>query len=114
MFGLDFLHFFLPNVSKALLPFLAFIEVASYIIRLFTLSIRLTANITAGHVLLMTLFDFCIKLILFNWFLFFFVLGLFLFVLFLELGVAFLQAYVFVTLGVMYLNDSLGFDKNKH
>jgi len=90
-----------------LLPILTVIEIASYIMRLFSLAIRLSANITAGHVLLFTLAGFSTKLFKFDILLGIIPLVIVFLVLLLELGVAFLQSYVLVTLVAIYFNDSL-------
>lgn len=105
--GVGFYKLFVPNVPAYMLPFLVIIEVISYIIRVFSLAIRLAANITSGHVLLFTIAGFAVKLVKLNW-LAAVLSGVILFLIFLlELGVAFLQAYVFVTLTCIYFNDSL-------
>ncbi|RZL35808.1 MAG: ATP synthase F0 subunit A, partial [Pedobacter sp.] len=105
--GVGFYKLFVPNVPIYMLPFLIVIEVISYIIRVFSLAIRLAANITSGHVLLFTIAGFAVKLFKLNWFAALSA-GLILFFVFaLELGVAFLQAYVFITLVCIYFNDSL-------
>lgn len=105
--GVGFYKLFVPNVPIYMLPFLIVIEVISYIIRVFSLAIRLAANITSGHVLLFTIAGFAVKLFKLNW-VAAFSAGLILFFVFaLELGVAFLQAYVFITLVCIYFNDSL-------
>jgi len=53
------LVFFLPGGSPlALSPFLVIIELISYIARVFSLSIRLFANLMAGHTLLKILAEF--------------------------------------------------------
>jgi F-type H+-transporting ATPase subunit a len=50
---LHFLGFFLPNgIHIALAPLLVPIEIASYISRVFSLSIRLFAKMMSGHTLL--------------------------------------------------------------
>lgn len=105
--GVDFYKIFVPDVPKAMLPFLVCIEIISYIIRVFSLAIRLAANITAGHVLLFTIAGFVVKLFKFNWFLAIAAFIVLILVFLLELGVAFLQAYVFLTLACIYFNDSL-------
>lgn len=105
--GLDFYKLFVPNVPAYMIPFLFVLEIISYIIRVFSLAIRLAANITSGHILLFTFAGFAVKLFKFNWMAAFFAGFLLIFVLVLELGVAFLQAYVFVTLVCIYFNDSL-------
>ena len=105
--GVGFYKLFVPNVPIYMLPFLIVIEIISYIIRVFSLAIRLAANITSGHVLLFTIAGFAVKLFKLNWFAALFAGVLLLFVFVLELGVAFLQAYVFITLVCIYFNDSL-------
>jgi len=85
---------------------LIFIEIFSYIIRAFSLAIRLSANIMAGHTLVHIIASF---VLLISIKIFGFILGfscLFA-ILMLELGVAFLQAYVFSVLICIYLNDTL-------
>jgi F-type H+-transporting ATPase subunit a len=50
---LHFLGFFLPHgIHPALAPLLVPIEIASYLSRVFSLSIRLFANMMSGHTLL--------------------------------------------------------------
>ena len=50
--GFQFVYFFVPkNVPVILLPFLILIEIISYISRLFSLALRLFANMVAGHAL---------------------------------------------------------------
>lgn len=64
--GVGFYKLFVPNVPLFMLPFLIIIEVISYIIRVFSLAIRLAANITSGHVLLFTIAGFAVKLFKLN------------------------------------------------
>ena len=57
--GLLFFVLFLPSGAPlALSPFLIIIELISYIARVFSLSIRLFANLMAGHTLLKILAEF--------------------------------------------------------
>ena len=85
------------------------IELLSYVLRSFSLAIRLSANIIAGHILVHIIADFILVICKLHKFIviipFFFLLAIFV----LELGVACLQAYIFVTLSCMYLNDSIHF-----
>jgi len=85
---------------------LILIEVFSYIIRAFSLAIRLSANIMAGHTLVHIIASF---ILLISIKIFFSFIGFaFLFaILLLEVGVAFLQAYVFSVLVCIYLKDAL-------
>jgi F-type H+-transporting ATPase subunit a len=105
--GVGFYKLFVPNVPIYMLPFLIIIELLSYAIRVFSLAIRLAANITSGHVLLFTIAGFAVKLFKLNWVAAISAGVLLLLVFVLELGVAFLQAYVFITLVCIYFNDSL-------
>ena len=51
--GLQFFSYFVPEgVPKLLLPLLVPIEVLSYVSRIISLSVRLFANMMAGHVML--------------------------------------------------------------
>lgn len=105
---LHFFHLFVPQgISKVLLPFLVVIEVISYLIRPLSLSIRLFANMLAGHTLLHIIASFVFFLSNINyiiWILPF----LFLFaIIVLECAIAFIQAYVFFILICIYLNDSI-------
>ena len=105
--GVEFLKLFVPEVPLALYPLMITIEILSYIIRSFSLAIRLSANIIAGHTLVHILAEFVAamssmkKIIIVLPYLLLFAIFI------LELGVACLQAYIFVTLTCMYLNDSL-------
>ena len=104
-----FLKLFVPSdAPKLLLPLIVVIEVVSYSLRTFSLSIRLFANMMAGHTLLHILSSFIIAFANSS----FFFLAILPFVLvfavvILEFGIAFLQAYVFVVLLCIYFNDSL-------
>jgi ATP synthase subunit 6 len=105
--GLRFLKLFVPKGGpKWLLPLIVVIEVLSYLLRTLSLSIRLFANMMAGHTLLHILASFSVSFLTFYPVLSIFPLALVLAVFFLELGIAFLQAYVFIVLLSIYLNDS--------
>lgn len=92
--------------NKALKYFLVIIEIVSYIIRPFSLAIRLFANMLAGHTLLYILNTFLVYVITKKWFLVFIIPFVVIFMVFiLEVANAFIQAYVFTTLLVIYIND---------
>lgn len=58
--GFEFLNIFLPSSSPVLItPLLLMVEFVSYIARVFSLSIRLFANMMAGHALMKILSGFC-------------------------------------------------------
>ncbi len=107
--GLTFLKLFVPSgAPKALLPLIVVIEIASYLIRTISLSVRLFANMLAGHTLLFIMASFVMAFLASSYSF----LGLLPFVIILavyvlELGIAFIQAYVFIILVTIYLNDSL-------
>lgn len=103
---LNFLYFFYPsNVPAFLLFFLIIIEVLSFLIRPFSLAIRLFANMLAGHTLLNIFGTFALFVAddfsVFHIFPYIFCL----LIGFLEFGVAFIQAYVFVILLSIYIAD---------
>ncbi len=99
-----FLHYFLPHGTPWWMIWLIYpIEVISYLARPVSLSIRLAANMMAGHTLLKIAAGFVgtigiagvapfALLILLTGF---------------EIGVAILQAYIFTVLTCVYLNDAL-------
>lgn len=103
--GIGFLKFFVPSgVPFLMLPLLVVIEVISYLTRPVSLSVRLFANMMAGHTMLKVFGSFVAALgLLGGWA----VLGLMVAFTGLELLVAFLQAYVFAILTCIYLNDAL-------
>ena len=103
--NIQFLKIFIPKCPLVLLPILILIELFSYIIRAFSLSIRLTANILAGHTLVNIISVFIVNTLSINLiFSFLGFIGLFA-ILILELGVACLQAYVMTILICIYLKD---------
>ncbi len=103
--GVHFLSFFVPKgVPLWLLVILVPIEIISYFVRPFSLSIRLFANMLAGHTMLKVFGGFVVMLgILAGWAPLAFIVAL----TGLELLIAFLQAYVFTILTCLYLNDAI-------
>lgn len=105
-----FIFLFVPtNVPIYLLDFLFGIELVSYLSRVLSLSIRLFANMLSGHALMFILSGFVAKIYNSFWCLLelrFIVLIIIFLVSILELGICFLQAYVFIILTIIYLNDS--------
>jgi len=99
---------FIPKgISKGLLPLIFIIELISYMLRTLSLSIRLFANMMAGHILLYTVSSFFISFITINYILasIFTIILIFLICL-LELAICFIQAYVFALLITIYFNDT--------
>jgi ATP synthase subunit 6 len=103
---LYFLYIFIPQAPILLLPMLIVIEIFSQIIRAFSLAIRLSANIMAGHTLVHIIASFLL-LISIKIFLIFIGISFLFTILLLEVGVAFLQAYVFSVLICIYIHDAL-------
>jgi F-type H+-transporting ATPase subunit a len=103
--GFHFFSFFVPpGVSVILWPLMIPIEIISYLSRPISLSVRLFANLTAGHTMLKVFAGFIISLGVVGGVLpFAFVVAL----TGLELLIAFLQAYVFTILTCFYINDAL-------
>jgi F-type H+-transporting ATPase subunit a len=102
--GMKFFSFFLPEgVPIILAPLMIAIEVISYFTRPFSLSVRLFANMMAGHTLLKVIGGFVVPLGFFG---FVPVAGL-VGVMGLEFLIAFLQAYIFTILTCIYINDAI-------
>ena len=102
--GFHFLSLFVPHgVPKVLLLLLVPIELLSYFIRPFTLSIRLFANMLAGHTMLAIFGGFAASV----GFLAFFPTAIDVLLVGLEFLVAVLQAYVFAILTCLYLNEAV-------
>jgi len=110
--GFRFLKFFVPDgVPGWLLPLLVPIEIISYLSRPVSLSVRLFANMTAGHVMLEVFAGFMILLTaslgIFGAVASIIPLGLNVALMGLEVLVACLQAYVFAILTCLYLHDAV-------
>ena len=103
--GAKYLSIFVPSgVPVVLLPLITVIEIISYLSRPISLSVRLFANMMAGHTMLKVFGSFVLSLgIVGGWLPLTFSVAL----TGLEILVAFLQAYVFAILTCIYLNDAL-------
>lgn len=98
------------GVPLLIAPFLILIELVSYVAKVFSLSIRLFANMMSGHALLKILIGF-------SWGLFtagplYLLIAMLPWIIvtvimFLEALIAFLQSYVFTILTTIYINDVL-------
>jgi ATP synthase subunit 6 len=108
--GLELFSLFLPaNTTFFLALLLVPIELISYIAKPISLGVRLFINLMAGHSLLKVIVGFSWNMLLVeNLKAIVFIVPLLILVLLmgLELGVALIQAYVFITLTSIYLNDS--------
>lgn len=109
--GLHFLGIFAPSgVPAAVLPLVSIIEVVSFLSRPISLSVRLFANMLAGHITLKVFAGFVVSMsalgavgvggAILPMIMTVAIVGL-------EFLVAFLQAYVFAVLTCMYLNDAV-------
>jgi F-type H+-transporting ATPase subunit a len=98
-------HIFLPPVPKALYPIMVPIEVIGIITKPFALMIRLFANITAGHIIILSLISliFVFKSLLIAPV----SVGFVLFMNTLELLVALLQAYIFTLLSALFIGQAI-------
>jgi F-type H+-transporting ATPase subunit a len=108
--GLHFLKLFVPSgVPIYILPLVTAIEVISFLSRPVSHSVRLFANMLAGHITLKVFGGFVVMLLGAGSFAALAPLPLLAAVALtaLEFLVAFLQAYVFTILTCMYLNDAL-------
>lgn len=103
--GTKFFGFFLPHGTPWwMAPLMIFIELFAYLARPVSLSIRLAANMMAGHTMLKVIAGFVTSLgFMLGWapVLLLVILTGF------EIFVAFLQAYIFTVLTCVYLNDAI-------
>lgn len=103
--GINFLSLFLPaGTPWWLAPLMILIELFAFLARPVSLSLRLAANMIAGHVLLKVMAGFVVSMALYLKILpvpFIIILIGF------EIFVAILQAYIFTILSCVYLNDAI-------
>jgi len=102
--GFKFFSLFVPKgVPMLMLPLMIPIEIISYLSRPISLSVRLFANMMAGHTMLKIFAGFIVPLGIFG------VAPLMVDVALtaLEVLIAFLQAYVFTILTCLYLNEAI-------
>jgi F-type H+-transporting ATPase subunit a len=109
--GLKFLKIFVPSgIPIFILPLVVFIEIFSFFLRPISHSVRLFANMLAGHIALAVFASFIPLLAglgIAGYFGAVLPLGMVMALTALELLVAFLQAYVFTILTVIYINDAI-------
>jgi ATP synthase subunit 6 len=108
--GIRLLELFYPaGVSLVLAPLIVPIEIIAQMSRIISLSVRLFANMMAGHTLLKVIAGFAWQMMSLGTALFIahiVTLGVLTLLIGLELAVAFIQAYVFAVLTCIYLNES--------
>ena len=97
-----FAHLVPQGSPFALSPFMVLIEVISRLIRPLTLAIRLSANMIAGHLLMVLLRNVAVGS---SGGVCLFVISILVALLTLELRVSLIQAYVFRVLSVLYVNE---------
>ena len=110
--GLKFFKIFVPSgIPIFILPLVVFIEIFSFLLRPVSHSVRLFANMLAGHIALKVFAGFVamlgVSLGAIGWIGGVMPLALTVALTALELLVAFLQAYVFAILTCIYLNDAI-------
>lgn len=108
--GVHFLGIFVPQgVPLLMMPLMVVLELFSFLVRPISLSIRLFANMLAGHILLGVFAGMCASLLAAGWFAGLFILPLSLNIAItgFEFFVAFLQAYIYTVLAAVYLRDAL-------
>jgi len=102
--GFGYLKLFVPEgVPVWLMPLIVPIELISYLIRPISLSVRLFANMMAGHTMLKVFAGFVVSLGIFGFAPLLFTIAF----TGLEVVVAFLQAFIFTVLTCIYLNDAV-------
>nr|QNH94191.1 ATP synthase F0 subunit 6 [Eochionelasmus coreana] len=97
-----FAHLVPLGTPIILMPFMVLIETISNIIRPITLSVRLAANLTAGHLLLILLGE---KMVNNKTFIIVTIMAAQFILMTLEAAVAVIQAYVFATLSTLYASE---------
>ncbi len=110
--GLHFFNLFVPKgVPIYILPLIVFIEILSFVSRPISHSVRLFANMLAGHITLQVFASFIIlmggAMGALGWAGGVLPFGMIVILMALETLVAFLQAYVFAILTCIYLNDAI-------
>lgn len=99
-------HFLPQGTPLPLIPILIIIETISLLIQPIALAIRLTANITAGHLLIHLIGAAVLNLLTISPTAAIFTLIILILLTVLEIAVAFIQAYVFTLLVSLYLHDN--------
>ncbi len=101
-----FIRHMLPYGSPAgLMLFLPLVEIFSQLIRPFTLIIRLRTNLSSGHIMMYMFSYFTLLSSALAPFIYLVLFALFI----LELCISLLQAYIFVSLIALYVNETLWF-----
>lgn len=99
-------HFLPQGTPTPLIPMLVIIETISLFIQPLALAVRLTANITAGHLLIHLIGSAALALLSISITLSCLTFVILLLLTILELAVAIIQAYVFTLLVSLYLQEN--------
>jgi F-type H+-transporting ATPase subunit a len=103
--GFHFFSLFLPKGTPWwLAPLMIVIELFTYLARPVSLSLRLAANMIAGHILLKVIAGFVVSMMIF---LKFIPIPFMVILIGFEIFVAILQAYIFAILACVYINDAV-------
>ena len=86
-------------------PFLVLIETVRILVRSITLSVRLVANIRAGHIVLRLIGIYASSFIFISGFSFFILLFVQVFYIIFEVGICIIQGYIFCLLLTLYADD---------
>jgi F-type H+-transporting ATPase subunit a len=101
-----YLRSLIPDVPRAILPFIAVIEVISIFMRLISLSVRLFANMLAGHMLILVMIGLIFVIHTPPWRFFGLPLAI-LFYLFEVIIVVSIQAFIFAALSAIYIGSAI-------
>jgi F-type H+-transporting ATPase subunit a len=103
---LKYLKSLVPDVPKAMKPFIALIEIVSIFMRLISLSVRLFANMLAGHMLILVMIGLIFVIHTPPW-RFFGLPPAILFYLFEVIIVVSIQAFIFAALSAIYIGSAI-------
>lgn len=101
-----FYAIFLPGGAPGWLnPFLVLVESVRIFVRPITISVRLVANIRAGHVVLCLIGIYCVCYFFLSWYLFLIILVVQISYIMFEFGIGGIQSYIFRLLMSLYADD---------
>jgi F-type H+-transporting ATPase subunit a len=103
---IGYLKSLIPEVPRAIFPFIALIEVISIFMRLISLSVRLFANMLAGHMLILVMIGLIFVIHTPPW-RFFGLPAAILFYLFEVIIVVSIQAFIFAALSAIYIGSAI-------
>jgi len=101
-----YLKSLVPDVPKAMKPFIAVIEIISIFMRLISLSVRLFANMLAGHMLILVMIGLVFIITTPPW-RFLGLPGAIVFYLFEVVIVVSIQAFIFAALSAIYIGSAI-------